>query len=149
MPPKAPPAETADAADNSVATEVIAQARKSGYEAGYADGHKFGYAAGLADGKPKPNLFEAAKGDVQRLSPHMDEAQALGAIREIMDRRSAEYGDKIPSSDRDLLLAVWRRKAIDARREQARPEPSRQPAGQHSSRDPFEGEPVVEYEVVS
>ena len=134
MPPKQP-AETADAADFSVASEVVAEARKSGYEAGYADGHKFGYAEGLVDGKPKLPLFEACKKLVfQNLSlPWPDVNRKIDAL-------VAEYvGEKLSKPDRGLLINQYDRLNVQIGREKLN-------ASQMAGPKPSE---VTEYEVVS
>lgn len=143
MPPKEPPAETADAADLSVATEAIAQAREASYQEGYADGHKLGYQAGLIDGKPKLGIFESARRDAVLLPPHLADNDALRAIEGIMERKTAEYGEKLPFSDRDLLFAAWARSTKNREKAMAFP------PGQRVSKEPPSGPPNVEYELVT
>lgn len=128
MPPKAPPAETAD--DDTISAQL-----KQAYEKGFADG--------LVAGKPKPTLFEACKQETLKIPAHFDEASVLAEIRWIMDEKMAEYGEKMPNADREVLLGVWRQFAIRRRREAVAAEPPKVRPG------PPTGEPVFEYEVVS
>ncbi len=133
MPP-AKPAETAEPVADAV--DTLSQQLKAAYEKGYAEGYKAAF--------PKPGIFEATRREVVKVQAP-DEAAALRAIDAIMERKRAEYPDeKMPRQDRDILLEAWRKRDGRRRADETAPRAPRQ-----ASREPFEGEPVVEYEVVS
>lgn len=142
MPPKKEPAETADVA---VASDKEINARKAAYESGFADGESKGYKAGYADGlkiatAPK-GVFDAARREVVKIRATSDN-DALHQIDEIMANARAQFPDeKMPRSDREILLQVWRQ--VDASRR----------ADRNAARAPRNtaptGPPNVEYEVVT
>lgn len=134
MPPKEPPAETAVAAVPSVAAEELEAIRAEAYQRGYDDGY--------AAAKPKPGMFEAARLQAVKLPATYADNQALIAIDAIMEQVSAEYGEKFPRSDRELLFAAWARSTKQRERAQAFP------PGQRVSKQPPSGPPNVEYELV-
>ena len=119
-----------------------------GEKAGFEKGHSTGYAEGYEAAFPKPNLFEACRRDALRLPPKslsFSDAEALGAISNIMEKRMSEYGEKMPKSDRDLLFYAWARQSA-VRQDLAAAPPS--VTGVRSNQPP-DGEPQFEYEVVS
>ena len=135
MPPKEPPVETTDDAEAKI-TQRLEQA----YERGYRKGYEAAF--------PKPGLFEACRRDALKLPPKslsFSDAEALAAISDIMEKRMAEYGEKMPKSDRDLLFYAWARQSA-ARQDLAAAPPS--VTGVRSNQPP-DGEPKFEYEVVS
>lgn len=131
MPPKEPPVETTAATD---AVDTLSQQLKAAYEKGYVDGYEAAF--------PKPSIFEACKRDVVKLDAR-DELQAIQGIRNIMAKRSAEYGEKMPTSDENLLLNVWRRTDAQRRADAHAPQAPRQ------SRVAPTEPPKFEYEVIA
>lgn len=129
MPPKEPPVETTDFYELAISKQI-----KAAYEKGYADGYEAAF--------PKPGIFEACKREAVRIQAQT-ELDALTQIRAIMDKHQAEYGEKMPKQDERLLLEAWNRADGVRRSEAVAPKAPRQ------SRAPFQGEPNVEYEVVS
>ena len=132
MPPKATPAETADAADLSVASEELAQ--QTILTAARAAAYKEGYEQGLIDGKPKLPLFEAAK----KLVRDNLEIPWPNVERKV-DALVAEYGEKLSQADRGLLINQYDRLHAQISRE-------RRNASQTAGPKPSE---VTEYEVVT
>ena len=135
MPPNEPPVETTDFDETTISKQI---------QAAYKKGYREGYEAAF----PKPNLFEACRRDALRLPPKslsFSDAEALAAISDIMEKRMAEYGEKMPKSDRDLLFYAWARQSA-ARQDLAAAPPS--VTGVRSNQPP-DGEPKFEYEVVS
>lgn len=125
MPPKTP-AETADAADLSVANEELDSIRAEAFERGYAQG--------LIDGKPKLPLFEAAKKLVR------DNLNIPWPnVERKIDALVVEYGEKVSSADRGLLINQYDRLHAQISRE-------RRNASQTAGPKPSE---VTEYEVVT
>ena len=125
MPPKTP-AETADAADLSVANEELAAVRAAAFEEGYAQG--------LIDGKPKLPLFEAAK---KLVRDNLD--ISWPALERKVDALQVEYGEKLSRPDRGLLINQYDRLHAQISREKRN-------ASQTAGPKPSE---VTEYEVVS
>ena len=125
MPPKTP-AETADAADLSVASEELAAVRAAAFEEGYAQG--------LIDGKPKLPLFEASK---KLVRDNLD--IPWPSVERKVDALQVEYGEKLSRADRGLLINQYDRLHAQISREKRN-------ASQTAGPKPSE---VTEYEVVS
>ncbi len=153
MPPKEPPAETADADDATISKQLEAAYKKgvadteAKFEAIRAEGYEAGKKDGFVEGKAWANrprgIFEAARREVvEIIAP--DEANALRQIDAIMEQKRTEYPDeKMPRQDREVLLQYWRK--ADARRRAHR---NADQAPRQVAKDPFQNPPVVEYEVV-